>query len=92
MLEAMLAQTPVITTCVGGIVDIVEDGETGLLVNKNSPKEIAEAVEKLIHDPDLAQRLRTQGRKKAETRFSREVSAIAFSELFLRTIQESKRR
>ena len=92
IIEAMLAQTPVIASRVGGIVDIVEDRETGLLVNKNSPKEIAEAVEKLIHDPDLAQRLRTQGRKKAETGFSREVSAIAFSELFLRTIQESKRR
>ena len=92
IIEAMLAQTPVIASRVGGIVDIVEDKITGLLVNKCAPAEIAEAIEKIIYDPELAQRIRTNGRKKAETEFSREASAIAFSELFLRTIQESKRR
>jgi glycosyltransferase involved in cell wall biosynthesis len=49
-IEAMAAGLPVIATPVGGIVDFLIDGETGLLCEVNNPRSIAQKVEKLIKD------------------------------------------
>ena len=49
-LEAMAAEIPVIATAVGGIPDFLVDGETGLFCEVNSPKSIAQKVEKLMKD------------------------------------------
>ncbi len=80
--EAMLARTPVIATRIGGIIDAVKHEETGLLVNERAPDEIATAVERLAREPDLADRLTRAGHELAHTKFTRSVSAKAFSELF----------
>ncbi len=50
--EAMAAGIPVIATPVGGIVDFVKDGETGLLCEVNNPQSIAQKVEKLVKDKE----------------------------------------
>ncbi len=81
-IEAMLAGTPVIATRSGGIVDAVQDGRTGLLVNENEPAEIAAAIGRLVRDPELAQRLTARGRAMVMSEFSRETTAQAFSALF----------
>lgn len=49
-LEAMAAGLPVIGTNVGGIPDFLKDGETGLFVEVNNPKNLAQKIEKLIKD------------------------------------------
>lgn len=49
-IEAMAARIPVIATPVGGIVDFLKDGETGLFCEVSNPKSIAQKVEKLIKD------------------------------------------
>ena len=46
---------------VGGIVDVIKDGETGLLVPEKNPEAIAEAVLRLLNEPEFAQRLGEQG-------------------------------
>ncbi len=51
-IEAMAANIPVIATPVGGIVDFLRDGETGLLCEVNNPKSIVQKVEKLIKDKE----------------------------------------
>lgn len=51
-IEAMAAGIPVIATPVGGIVDFLKDGETGLYCEVNNPKSIAQKVEKLIKDKE----------------------------------------
>ena len=57
MIEAMsLGQIP-ITTSVGGIPDVIEDGSNGLLVELGTPSSIAAAIEQLITDEDLRERL-----------------------------------
>lgn len=81
-LEAMAAGTPVIATASGGITDIVHDGETGLLVTENSPKEIAAAILRLHTDPELGARLVDNGRNRIRDTFTRTASAAAFAELF----------
>ena len=50
---------------VGGALDSVTDGETGLLVNPNDSLEIAEAITRLLDDPALAARLGAGGRARA---------------------------
>lgn len=56
-IEAMAAKIPVIATPVGGIVDFLKDGETGLFCRVNDPKSISEAVLKLINDPALRDKI-----------------------------------
>lgn len=56
-IEAMAAGLPVIATPVGGIVDFLKDGETGLFCEVKNPKSIAEQVIKLINNPELKNKL-----------------------------------
>jgi phosphatidylinositol alpha-1,6-mannosyltransferase len=69
-LEANFFGKPVIAGNSGGISDAVIDGETGILVNPENPKEIADAVLKLFDDPKLARKLGEQGRKRVLEEFT----------------------
>ncbi|NDP41111.1 MAG: glycosyltransferase family 4 protein [Aromatoleum sp.] len=61
LLEAMASGTPIVTTNVGGIPFLVEDGRTALLVEPRQPQAMAAAVLRLIDDPALATRLSDAG-------------------------------
>ncbi len=53
MLEAMSCGTPALATAVGGIPDVIRDGETGFILRSNDPEHIAERVVELLSRPDL---------------------------------------
>ncbi len=53
ILEALAAQVPIVTTNVGGIVEIIENEKNGLVVPPAKPKELAMAIERLILEPTL---------------------------------------
>ena len=61
LLEAMSYKKPVIASNVGGIVDIVKDGETGLLVPEKNSQKLAEAIHTVLKNDELASRLGKQG-------------------------------
>ncbi|MHB9035692.1 MAG: glycosyltransferase family 4 protein [Armatimonadota bacterium] len=67
--EAMALERPVIGTLVGGLPEIVVPGETGFLVSPDDPRAIAEAMENLIADKSLAERMGRSGRRRAEECF-----------------------
>jgi starch synthase len=75
-LEAMACETAVVASDVGGIPEVVQDGETGLLVHYDSQdaagfeRDIAEGVNRLAGDPDLAARYGRAGRERAVTSFA----------------------
>ena len=81
-IEAMVARTPVIATRVGGIVDSVVDGQTGLLVDERSPSQIAAAVLRILRNDELRANIVEAGLAQAVDRFSRSASATAFASLF----------
>jgi glycosyltransferase involved in cell wall biosynthesis len=56
----------VVSTNVGGIPYLVKDRETALLVNDSDEDEMVKAITELIENPELAQKLATNGRKLAE--------------------------
>lgn len=61
-MEAMAVGKPVIATRIGGLTDIVADGETGFLVTPGSAEELASATERLLADPALRQQMGEAGR------------------------------
>jgi glycosyltransferase involved in cell wall biosynthesis len=70
ILEAMRAGLPVIATSVSGIPEVVEDGQTGLLVPHNNSQALAQALRTLIESPQLRQRLGDAGRRRFLQEFS----------------------
>jgi type III pantothenate kinase len=68
-LEAMSCARPVIGSAVGGLLDSVADGETGLLVPPRDPAAVADAARRLLGDQTLRRRLGRAGRQRAEERF-----------------------
>ncbi len=72
IMEAMACGTPVISTTVAGVPEMISDGIDGLLTAPNDPSALAAAMEKALRDPELAQRLATQGRQSATGKFSLE--------------------
>lgn len=69
LLEALRFGRPVIASRLGGIPDIVVDGETGWLVPAGDPEALAAAILEAAGDPEEARRRAARGRERAERRF-----------------------
>ena len=70
LVEAMASEVPVIATRGGGITEIVEEGQTGLLVERDNATALAEAILRLLVDDDLRKRMGKAGREQAIERYS----------------------
>ena len=70
ILEAMAAGLPVVATAVGGTPEVVVDGVTGLLVPPRDPDALAEAITRLLRDPDLRRKMGRAGRERVQQHFS----------------------
>jgi len=64
VVEAMAHGLPVVSTAVGGIPELVQDGDTGLLLEPGDVEGIARAVEVLARDPELRSRMGQAGRRR----------------------------
>lgn len=69
MIEALSMGTPVVATRCGGPEEVLVDGETGLLVPVKDPRAMADAIERLLQDPELARRLGVRGRNHVSEHF-----------------------
>lgn len=72
LVEAMLAQVPVIATSVGGMPYVLDQGKSGILVPPNSPQDFAKAIFSLYRNPLQCQKIAEAGRMRAELEFSAE--------------------
>lgn len=82
VMEYMDAAKPVVATRVGGVPDIVLDGETGLLVEPQDPKALATAIGSLLRDPQKAAQMGDAGRVRRRDVFSIEATARRVGELY----------
>jgi colanic acid/amylovoran biosynthesis glycosyltransferase len=69
VMEAMAVGTPVVTSRVSGIPELVEDGVSGLLTTPSRIDELVAALERLLRDPELRARLAAAGRVKVAAEF-----------------------
>ncbi len=70
LMEAAACGVPVVAPAVGGIPELVRDGETGLLAKPNDREGFAAALEQLLRDPELRVKLGAAARRRAEEKFS----------------------
>lgn len=68
--EAMEMGLPIVSTACDGIVEDLENGKSALLVERESPKQLAEAIAKLLDNPSLAKQLAQTARKEYLKRFT----------------------
>jgi glycosyltransferase involved in cell wall biosynthesis len=80
--EALAAGLPIIGTCVGGIADIIRDGETGLFAQVDEPADLAHKIRLLLADRGLAARLAEQGLAWVRDRYDAESVARRYSAVF----------
>jgi L-malate glycosyltransferase len=77
VLEAMASGKPVVASRVGGIPELLVDGESGLLVAPRDPAALASALIRLVDEPELAATLGRNARRRAQERFSIEAMVEA---------------
>jgi len=70
ILDAMMLHCPVIGTTVGGIPELIQDDETGLLVPPEDSQRLAEAILNVLDNPEKAGKLALAGYERAMNRFT----------------------
>jgi glycosyltransferase involved in cell wall biosynthesis len=81
IIEAMLARLPVVATRVGSVAEIVEDKETGLLVEPERPDQLAHALRTLVLAPQMRSSMGALGRTRASG-FGADAMARRYEELY----------
>jgi glycosyltransferase involved in cell wall biosynthesis len=91
VLEAMAARRPVIATSVGGIPEVVLDGETGILVPPADPHALAVGIRSLLADPTRARHLALAGQQRGRREFSVSSMVQRVSEVYVDVLASSPR-
>lgn len=82
LMEALATEMPVVATRISGIPELIEDGQTGLLVPERSGDALAEALIRLHNDPQLGRMLGKRGREKVLREFDLRQNARELYALF----------
>jgi glycosyltransferase involved in cell wall biosynthesis len=89
MIEALAHEKPVIASAVGGIVDVIQSGVTGLLVNEKDPQVLAQSIIELIADPVRAKELGQQGLKDIQVRFGWSRLVLLWQNVFTKALAQT---
>ena len=91
LLEAMAAGLPCITTEVGtGTSFVVQDGVSGLVVPPHQPAQLAQAIQTLLADPDLRQRMGQAGRDRVKREFTEEKMVERVTAVYESVLRDGK--
>jgi glycogen synthase len=90
-LEAMACETAVVASATGGILEVVENGKTGLLVPPARPDKLAAALRRVLANPAMARAMGRAGRKRVEYKFSWASVAAGTQKVYRDAIDEFKR-
>jgi len=84
LMEAMAMEIATVSTYVSGIPELIEDGQSGLLVKEKDAEALADALQRLLEDDELRTRLGKNGRQKVMEEFNIDKSAAQLATLFER--------
>jgi colanic acid/amylovoran biosynthesis glycosyltransferase len=87
VMEAQAMELPIVCTNADGLAENVADGESGFVVPRRSPKEMAERLSLLAQDPSLRSRMGSAGRRRVQTLFRIQDQIASFEELY-RTVMQ----
>jgi colanic acid/amylovoran biosynthesis glycosyltransferase len=73
---------PVVSTRMGGIPELLEDGVSGIMVPQRDPESLAEALGRLARDPALAARLRAAGLARVADIWDRNKNLVELAQVF----------
>jgi glycosyltransferase involved in cell wall biosynthesis len=90
VLEAMAMAVPIIASRVGGIPEILDDGQEALLVQARDVDVLADAIETVANDEVLRNRLRKAARARVESQFSAVKTAALTGDLYCELMDESR--
>ena len=83
VLEAMAAGLPIVASGVGGVGELIEEGQTGMLVPPDDPGRLADRLSALMAEPALGARLGTAARAHAQAHYSFDRMVEAFEGIYL---------
>jgi L-malate glycosyltransferase len=87
LLEAMAAARPIVATAVGGNLDLIQDGENGLLVRPAAPEEMAHAAIKLLKNPQWAKQLGLTAQTSVRNHHSADSMVRRLEEIYRELLQ-----
>lgn len=90
--EAMAAGRAVVGSASGGMAEIIENGQTGLLVPPNQPKALVEAILNLLNNPKHVQKLGAAARNSVREKYNADVIGPMHEQSYLLAIANAKRR
>ena len=90
VIEAMSHGVPVVCTPVGGVPDMIRDGENGLLVNPGDVRSLARQIGLLLRDPEAAAKLGYAGQRTVRERCSLEITSKALNTLYAEVLDEAQ--
>jgi glycosyltransferase involved in cell wall biosynthesis len=89
-LQAALLARPLVASRVGGLPELVRDGETGWLVEPDDPQTLASALQRVLDDPAGAARLGQAGRARVLESFAAETAIERFDALYAQLLAEQR--
>jgi colanic acid/amylovoran biosynthesis glycosyltransferase len=89
LMEAMAMELPVLSTRITGVPELIDDGHTGLLVAPGRTDQLADALERLLLDPALCQKMGSAAREKVVREFNTLSSAKQLYALFASQLSQS---
>lgn len=87
IVEGLACGVPVVASADGGVLEIVEDGKTALLVRPGDIEGMAGAVSQVLEDPSLREKLVSSGRERFLSSFTREAYVRGIEELYSRLLR-----
>jgi len=91
LLEAMQAKVPIVATKVGGIPDVLSDGQAGILVDPKNPKALSEALFRIYKNSNLGNELVDKAYRRLSSEYSSQSMALGYLKIYNNLIQQNSR-
>lgn len=92
LLEALACGTPVVATSVGGIPEIIQNHQNGILIPPNNPLKLAEAIQYLMDNEDIRIRMSKEGREYVMRNFSLDVVVKKLCKIYRNILDANKNK